>query len=491
MPRSYSILIGSCGLYLLMLLLGITLGGGMIGDSDPLWHIATGDWIRAHGALPQTDPFSFTAGDYRWLNIASLWDILFSYVLEHWGWNGAVTVNAAVMALTSALIYANCVMRSRDGLASALIVFFALTMLPPHLRPLQVSMMMTALWLLVLGSVATNRARAVWLSLLPVSMALWVNMHGGFIIGLALLGAYFLYFLWQRDRERALPLLLTGSASFLAMFINPYGVEIIEAVRRPMTTVANTIITEWLPVELTPGALVGYLYAVLFVIFVPRRSLPAILPVERWLAYILLLMGLTSRRYLMVFAIIAAPILACWLQEWLNRYKRTPNPKAAAIEQFFIRACQRRSLAFSCVAVISLLTLWLPDSPLPGGLVQKPVAPPTLAPEIAFLRQHYPKARLMNDFDLGGLLLYEGRGDIAYFIDQRTETAFPPRVMQDYVDFHRAAPGWEAVLDRYAVDGVLLPNHAHEMLARFTHREGWRIAFAGPTATLFLRRTLR
>jgi hypothetical protein len=39
----------------------------MFGDGDTNWHIATGRWILAHGAVPATDPFSYTAAGQSWV----------------------------------------------------------------------------------------------------------------------------------------------------------------------------------------------------------------------------------------------------------------------------------------------------------------------------------------------------------------------------------------------------------------------------------------
>ena len=44
------------GVYALLLMLGPRL----LNDPDSFSHIAVGRWIMAHGAVPATDPFSFS-----------------------------------------------------------------------------------------------------------------------------------------------------------------------------------------------------------------------------------------------------------------------------------------------------------------------------------------------------------------------------------------------------------------------------------------------
>src|SRR5690348_4420249 len=36
-------------------------------DGDVSWHIAAGRWVIAHGQVPMTDPFSYSAFGHRWV----------------------------------------------------------------------------------------------------------------------------------------------------------------------------------------------------------------------------------------------------------------------------------------------------------------------------------------------------------------------------------------------------------------------------------------
>src|ERR1051326_1445667 len=37
-----------------------------ISESDTFWHLKTGEWIIAHGAIPHVDPFSATVNGKQW-----------------------------------------------------------------------------------------------------------------------------------------------------------------------------------------------------------------------------------------------------------------------------------------------------------------------------------------------------------------------------------------------------------------------------------------
>jgi len=49
----------------------------IFGDGDVSWHIATGQWILAHHAIPHTDPFSFTWAGKPWVPIEWLAELIY------------------------------------------------------------------------------------------------------------------------------------------------------------------------------------------------------------------------------------------------------------------------------------------------------------------------------------------------------------------------------------------------------------------------------
>jgi hypothetical protein len=50
-------------LYLLLL----AVGAKLLNDPDTYWHLAVGRWILDHGAVPHSDPFSFTMTGAPWI----------------------------------------------------------------------------------------------------------------------------------------------------------------------------------------------------------------------------------------------------------------------------------------------------------------------------------------------------------------------------------------------------------------------------------------
>ena len=94
------------------------------------------------------------------------------------------------------------------------------------------------IWFELLDSAASEDAsseKSHRLFFLPVLMLLWVNLHGGFLLGFALLGLYLIggtiqYFAGSEQRRelgRWLKRLgLVSALSLLASFVNPYGIKL-------------------------------------------------------------------------------------------------------------------------------------------------------------------------------------------------------------------------------------------------------------------------
>ena len=479
----YGFFITSCLLFAYILIMTVGIGPHMLSDADPLWHIAAGDLIRATRSIPLYDTWSFTTHDYRWLDISWAWDSVFSYLHERLGWHGAIAANAAIFSLTATLIYVNSRLRSHDDFAALISTVAALTLISIALRPLQVTYAMTALWMLLLGIIARGQLRCRWLAVLPMTMLPWVNCHGGFVVGGVLIAGFFLQALYDRNFPLARTLVITGTVTLAAMFCNPYGIGIIEAVRRPLLTHANQFIDEWQPVTLSPVSLLHYIYAACFILLVPRRILPC-LPVERWLAYLWLLLGITSIRHLPIFTVISAPLMASTLHQ-LMTWRKPSAPSA-----FGQRVGSSHAVAASAFTLCLFCLLWLPG-PTAGRLYQQEHPTPAqwdMSGELDFIRQHYPGTRFFSSFNLGSVIAYQTRGKIPIFIDPRTETAFPPAVINDYISILNATPGWEDIFDRYDMDGAILSNEDdRELISRLSGRKGWKQVFTGTVATIFAR----
>ena len=218
----------------------------LLGDAGIGWHIRTGQLILATHHIPRVDPFSSTMAGKPWFAWEWLYDLIAGWLDSGMELNGVVWFNALVIAATFACALQWLVRRGVSVLLAVFLVLLAISASMIHFlaRPHVVSWLFTLAWFAILDASERESFRGRfrrnrWLWLLPLIMLVWVNMHGGFVIGFVLLGIYWLGACWTWWRStkatieqalariasgnRALELLWVGVISAAASLVNPYG----------------------------------------------------------------------------------------------------------------------------------------------------------------------------------------------------------------------------------------------------------------------------
>ncbi|MGH2346592.1 MAG: hypothetical protein ACRDG4_15310, partial [Chloroflexota bacterium] len=170
------------------LLAVFALGAKPVIDPDFWWHLATGKYMVTHHVIPKHDVFSLTARGHRWITHEWLTELLFygGWLLGGARFLGLIT--GLVIAATFWVVFLAAAERGARVFVSAPIVAVA-ALASAHTwgtRPQMISMLLTAVFGLAISRMVVRGlpAPSWWL---PVLMVLWVNLHGGFIFGVALL----------------------------------------------------------------------------------------------------------------------------------------------------------------------------------------------------------------------------------------------------------------------------------------------------------------
>jgi hypothetical protein len=207
---------------------------GLLADADTGWHIRNGEHILKTLSVPHTDYFSYTMAGRPWYAWEWLYDALIGAVHMVAGLNGVVLLTALIIALTFALLFRYAVQAGGNVVIAAVLTIVAGAASTIHFlaRPHVLSWLLTLLWLRALQRFQ-NRERKHLYSL-PLLMVLWANLHGGFLMGLMLLGVFLAADLWTwrtascpkrrgRAKDRARHLTLISVLSLAATFVTPYG----------------------------------------------------------------------------------------------------------------------------------------------------------------------------------------------------------------------------------------------------------------------------
>lgn len=217
-------------------LLAGTLASRPLADADIGWHIRTGQQILATHSIPRTDLFSSTMQGQPWIAWEWLYDVGLGVVHGAMGLNGVVWLAAVIISTTFAILFSQLLKRG-TGLPVAvalLMLSFGAASIHLFARPHIASWLLSLLWFVALERWEQGSAPR-WLPwIFPASMVLWVNLHGGWLFGMALLAVYCVastveslhtadVFERIRASARARGLALALVTSALATFANPYG----------------------------------------------------------------------------------------------------------------------------------------------------------------------------------------------------------------------------------------------------------------------------
>lgn len=459
------------GVYLFFL----SAGEILLRDSDSLWQIKVGQWILNHGAVPYTDVYSFTRFGEPWVSSSWLSQVLYALAYGPSDWAGPVILSSLAIGATAA-IFIHLLGAHFDPARSILIVVLALLQSASHFfaRPHVLALPVMLAFVGGLLVAADRRSHPSWW-LLPL-MALWANLHGGFVLGLALIGPIGLEAVWCTDPKRRLALAvrwaLFGLAALAASCCTPYGWNTLLGAAKILSMgKLLSLIWEWMPVnfstftffEATLLALIGLaLFGRL------KLSVPRII-----LMLGLIWMALTHVRNIEVFAFLAPLVLAKPVAEqWGGAEAGDPG--------FGDIRSQPYIYILSAIAIA--VGGWASTRALMANhhfSFETPVA----AVDILEKRQ---AQRIFSTAPFGGYLISR---DIKVFIDGRAEL-YGEKFVMDYFDATevRNLDNVLRMLDGYRIDATLL-NTTSPLSRALDHVAGWKRLYTDDIAVIHVRTT--
>jgi hypothetical protein len=446
-----------------------------------------GDEIRALGALPDHDSWTLSSENTPWYNLSWLYDVLISWMYQ---WGGATLLYSVHFAVIAGVLYTVIWRIYARGVG---LIAMIITLIPAmmvlysslQVRPQLVTFGMVALFFYLLNHYWHYR-EAKTLYWLPVLMLVWVNMHGGFLLGYALIGAYGIQALMDKQWQQVRMLAFVCVLALIASVINPYGLAVYDGVLRTVGSGFTALIGEWAHFHpIKHVALAMFLLLFVMVADVNSKRTPL---AEKLLAILFVFMSIVAVRHGPILIIIALPFIALSLQKALyaSRYGELleERDRQYAVDLSRPATCKWMKVILLMVGIFLLV---------PGGKTsflgqQEDIAGKDWPEvEVQWLQKHHPDARVFNHYDMGGALAYIARGTPKYFIDGRAGTAFSEVLLQDYVQAMRLLevnemPLW--LFDKYEMDVAIIPKgyYAHNL---FEHSKAFKKVHAGPVASVF------
>lgn len=436
----------------------------VLNDGDTYWHIVAGERMIASHAVIFRDPFSYTFAGAPWQTQEWLSEVLMGGAYLAGGWNGLVLL-FGLAAGAAAGFLAYHLGRWLDRPAQLLVLFLGLSCAAPSLltRPHLLAFPILELWTAGLLFASYERRAPSWL-LLPL-MILWANLHGSFVLGLALVGLLGLEALLSSERKAQIvkDWGLFGVASLIAALITPHGIEGLIFPIHLMTMTSLSFIGEWQSTTFeTLGPLEIALLAALYFGFTRDLKLP---PLRILILIFFLHLALQHARHQFVFAIVAPLLLAEGLAQ-------TQSARAQNADVRF----KIPSLAALTLAVLLAAGLRFAN---PITRKDDPVSPITA---LAHVPTALAQAPVLNDYAFGGYLIFNG---VKTFIDSRADL-FGDAFLRNYAAIISPdKSAFDSAVAKYHVRWAIF-NPGSPALSLLASSPQWRRLYADKTAVVYV-----
>jgi hypothetical protein len=480
--------------FLIHPLITLYLPGGLLQDPGTGWHFVLGRYILDTGSVPAHDLFSFTAAGAPWIAQAWLFDAAAAFLVKVGGLPLFATACVLVYAFLPVLIFRRA-LRMGASMAPALaLTVLAYFVLCSHssARPHIATYVFFALVLEWLDDFQNGRrpARALWW--LPLVALVWANLHGGFLVGLTLVGIYLgvaaVGSLVRRDpadARRALVFGIVLGAMLLATLGNPQGWRLHSSISGFLGMQAIRYFNEFQSPDFMGGSVSVLAFeALTLVVFLilARRGRSIAWP-EVALLLFFLHEALHSARHMNLFVIVAAPIVAREITPGLEavgpalhaRWREIAREQATlhsplvyfpVLGALFVGLSLRGALPFPVT---------LDDLELSRGAAE-------------FIAAHEERfGRAFNTEDLGGSLIYRFWPRLRVFVDDRVFLYGDDFVLREYFPVLYAQRGWRETLAKYDLTAAVVTADAQcATLLRVSPE--WELAYADRMNAIFFRR---
>jgi hypothetical protein len=434
---------------------------------DLAYHVRAGELSLQTGDVARTDPFTFTREGLPWLNQQWAAQVVFTLAHRVLGWAGVAIAHAASIGSGFLLVYRSCLHAGAHPRTGALLSILGFLVGGGTLaaRPQSLAVPLFAgTWLLL-----ARRGRWVWL--VPVLTVIWANVHGSFVLA-PLLTAFAL----SDDlvaRRPIGPSVLLLVATVVGTFVSPFGPSVWSyAVEITSNDTIRNSVTEWRPplpwtLRGAPFWLSGISVAI---VGVSRRRKVRLVDAARLLAFFAL--GVPAFRGTLWWALAAPPIVAGW-------YRDADRPSGEGAG----RRTSRRVGALLLTLLPIALLLRTGTDPSTGASTRLAADAPEVL--VQATRTHLsPGSRLLVFQPFASWFEYSLPGD-PVMVDSRIEL-YPGAVWRDYDVAIEAREGWDRILDRYGIGGVVLPDGA-TLASELSGAAGWRRVHDSPIGSVFVR----
>lgn len=467
----------------------------------PLWHtdlwghLAYGRYIWTTRTLPTTEPLMPLSQGIPFVDTAWLSQCLGYLTMQSLGVAGLQGLLALTVTATAVVVYHAVGRRTGLWLLAGFSTLVFILLEGEYLAIIRPQLAGILCASILLHRIISRRFTTSNYVLIPLLMMVWANLHGSFVVGLALLvtvtagrGVDLLRRTgtlrsWFHDQTLRSWLVCTQLAC-VATLLNPYGLGLFTAVAQLSKNSNLQALTEWQPLHLSAGHgrlfLASAVAMVVIARLTPRR-------ISTWEAVTLIgcaIGTLLSARFMIWWGLSAVMLGAVHVAAiGRRRWSGWRRPAASPVSGKWM------------VVSVGLCWIFFAYSPLGMRLlhnrqpnIAKSVSSETPLELVGWLKKHPPQGQIFNPYEWGDFLQWAGPPKMQVFLNSHAHLV-PREVWLHYLQVVEQSADWTEVLDRYSINTVILDlQHRESLIRRLKDNAAWTVAYEDRNGVVFQRR---
>ena len=494
-----------------------------------LWnHVLYGNWIIEHAELPTEDPVFGLAEGMPVVATAWLSQVIFSG-LESWGGTEALSGVFALTTVLTFLVLARCFFLQsgqKTVCYAAVVCVIALSWSRiATIRPENFGALCFAGLLLMIASNGRRITMAaktasdelnqpwswkIWLGV-PVIMAVWANLHGSFVCGLAMLACFFLGELiecaWRERNFNAVVAdksvrrwLYLCELALLATLLNPYGMDLLIYTLWFSGNENLKDILEWQPLVILGigGREFALSWVLLLVVFRHSRCRVravhvlllalfsfAVVCGNRMLAWYAMVFGFLITPHLSELWTRFAPAWATEVNEKLLSEELPENKWSLPLGRSWSYSLAGPLLAWIAFALAPVGRPVVGDDPRPPEIIHEAATPLGAS---NYLRENPVDGLIYCPQWWGDWIAWDAKPNVKPMMTSMIHLA-PNQVWKDYQRISTADSNWQRILERYNITTLVADQKEQQRLIAQARRAGdWRKVYEDDQSVIYQKR---
>ena len=441
-------------------------------DTDMWWHLRAGEETLRNGEVYSVDTFSFTRDGNDWINHSWLSQVVMFSTFNAASYYGLSAWVGVCAVLSMLFVYLQ--MKGHPLLRSAVLLFAAVvSSVVWSPRPQIHTLVLFSLVSYLIFKYRSTKQIGYLAWSIPIFI-LWGNLHGGYVLGIILMGSVIvgeilnkvllMEFTENLSWRQIGTLSIFMVTSFIVVLVNPFGLDMW---RIPFNTVGvetlQNLISEWASPDFHQAFQQPMLWMMMGVFSLIGLSKKSINGAELLPLIAFSWAALIARRNFGPFAIIAAPIFSKYLVSLIDNWLNTAKEKLKWIENFLEKSSQSNEELkpgfknLINLVLISLLLVgvgWKIMDVNDKEFVQQAERKIFPVAAVGWLETSEIKGNMFNDYNWGGYLIWHLR-DTPVFVDGRTDL-FGDEILNDYVNVISGQFELGDFIEKYEIDFLLV-----------------------------------